>query len=51
MDEQNMGNKTNDVTVNNLRYADDTFIIARTHEHLQTLINRIVTVRKAKLCY
>lgn len=40
----NIGININDVTVNNLRYADDTVILTRTHDNLQTLLNRIITV-------
>ena len=32
------------MTINNLRYADDTVLLAGTHEDLQTLINKMVTV-------
>lgn len=32
------------MSVKNLRNADDTVILARTHEDLETVINRIVTV-------
>lgn len=44
LDDQDMGIKINGMTINNLRYADDTVILAGTHEDLQTLINRMVTV-------
>ena len=39
---QDMGIKINGITINNLRYADDTVVIAETSEDLQILINRIV---------
>ena len=34
--------------VNNLRYADDTFIIAESDEQLQSLINVVVTKSEEK---
>lgn len=43
LDSQDIGIKINGITINNLRYADDTVILAGTHEELQTLINRMVT--------
>lgn len=46
-DEQNISIKINGERVNNLRFADDTVILAVTHEDLKTLINRIVTVSDA----
>lgn len=32
LDEQDIGIQINGVTVNNLRYADETVILARTHD-------------------
>ena len=32
------------MTINNFRYANDIVILAGTHEYLQMIINRIVTV-------
>lgn len=42
--EQDMDIQNNVKTVNNMRCADDTVLLARTDEDLQTVINRIVRV-------
>lgn len=42
LSEQDIGIKINGIPINNLRYADDTVVIAETPEDLQILINRIV---------
>lgn len=44
--DQDIGIKINGTAINNLRYADDTVILAGTHEELQTLLDRIVAVSK-----
>jgi hypothetical protein len=41
LSEQSVGIKINGVRLNNLRFADDTVLIAETLEELQTLVNKI----------
>jgi len=36
------GIKINDICVNNIRFADDTVVLAHSLPHLQSMINRIV---------
>lgn len=44
LDDQSKDIKINGITINNLRYADDTVLLAETLEDLQTIINKIVEV-------
>lgn len=44
LDDQSKGIKINGITINNLRYADDTVLLAETLEDLQAIINKIVEV-------
>ena len=45
------GFRIGDTVVNNLRYADDTVIIAESEEQLQRLINVVVTKSEEKGLY
>ena len=45
------GFRIGDTVVNNLRYADDTVIIAESEEQLQLLINVVVTKSEEKGLY
>lgn len=44
LNDLDMGIKINSMTINNVRYADDTVLTAGTQEDLQMLLDRMVTV-------
>ena len=44
LDDTNLGMKINGVTINNIRYADDTVLLADSLEDLQQLLSNINSV-------
>lgn len=48
LEERSEGARVNGVVINNIRYADDTVVLAESEEHLQTLMN-VLAVSSARM--